>query len=206
MVDEKEWQRVYDARLSIYQEVFGEFPGEVFGSQNFQPGAWPGGCLAQIKDKNGHGWFSSTVGLTNPGILESSLSNPLGFPQSNSVAGYGYEIVVCTRGVERWPVEVLFRIVRVLFSPGFDYLGEIDRFGGSFVWNKFLLVPGFNRLPKSAEIPNGNFRFLALLHLTPEELAFLYERPMKESLPDFLASKSDEWIDPAYKWVPPATQ
>jgi hypothetical protein len=179
------WEQVHAARVQLYEEAFGPMPAEVFGSWNFPPGAWPGGCLIDIAGRRpGDGRITSTFGLTNPGLV----------PTRPGVAGHGYEVLICTRGQAARPLQLLRQVATQLLTTSFSFLPEVDRFGGSFIGTGFVVVPGFARVPREGELPTGRFLYLVVLPVSAEEQAQIHAAPMVETLSTLLASRRDEWI------------
>jgi hypothetical protein len=183
--DPDRWNEVYAARSRLYEEAFGPMPAEVLGSWNFPPGAWPGGCLVDIAGRRpDDGRITSTFGLSNPGLV----------PSRPGIAGHGYELLICTRGNASRPLELLRRIATQVLTTGFSFLPEVDRFGGSFIDTRFVVVPGFARVPRGGELPTGRFLYLVVLPISAEEHAQIHAAPMVETLPVLVASRRDEWI------------
>jgi hypothetical protein len=121
---------VEDARVELYERLFGPLPGTASALQNLM-GIWPGGCLLQIEGREIAG-LAATVshGLTNPGLpapvrIESQAvreerdgrftrrerSTQLVPAPARTVApglaGYGYELVVLTPRPQRWPLQFM---------------------------------------------------------------------------------------------------
>ena len=144
---------VEDARVELYERLFGPLPGTASALQNLM-GIWPGGCLLQIEGRRIAG-LAVTVshGLTNPGLpppvrVESQAvreerdgrftrreqSTQLVPAPARTVApglaGYGYELVVLTPRPQRWPLQFMNWAVPAEMLHDIRFLDGVMDHGG----------------------------------------------------------------------------
>ncbi len=150
--DEKEWQRVYDAREAFYTKNFGKFPDDIMKAANLL-GDWPGGGFYVIPaNKLGKGlWLYTTFGLSNadmPATMQSSnvnvkhddqgnvtessfkLEKKKNVASSSDKAGYGYEVIMVAKENAQWPLWFMQWAANIVFINNVDLLYRVERNNG----------------------------------------------------------------------------
>lgn len=180
-----ELRSVQQARAELYTRVLGPMPGQVIGPSYFDT-PWPEGAVVEIDgERDRQGRVTITHGLTNPGLLTHPRPG---------LAGFGFELAICTREAGRWGRDKLIAFTnQVLRTPHPSPLQDVLLYGGMFLSERFLLVPGFQRLPREGQLPNGKFYFLSLICTSIEDRGFLRSRPFRETLPELLRLRGGEW-------------
>jgi hypothetical protein len=150
--EEKEWQRVYDAREAFYEKNIGKLPDDIMKAPNLF-GIWPGGGFYVIPaDKIKKGlWVYSTFGLTNtdmPASLtatdievkhndqgrvissSSKLEKKSRAMLSYGKAGYGYEVLMIAKENAEWPLWFMQWTGNIVLLNDVDLLTRVEKNNG----------------------------------------------------------------------------
>ena len=150
--EEKEWQRVYDAREAFYEKNIGKLPDDIMKAPNLF-GIWPGGGFYVIPaDKIKKGlWVYSTFGLTNtdmPASLaatdievehndqgqvtssSSKLEKKSKVTPSSGKAGYGYEVLMIAKENAEWPLWFMQWTGNIVLLNDVDLLTRVEKNNG----------------------------------------------------------------------------
>ena len=196
--DEKAWDAVYAAREALYAQHLGKLEGDVQKLINMM-GIWPGGCLVQLESPRHGVWVTSSFGLTNPDMpatttLESfevqgegtgdlkhqmQIASRPPRPIPVGIAGYGYEMLVFTRGKETWPLNFLDWAVQMEITRDVDFLKRMEKYGavtiedvslGEHGAGDFIIAPLRQFAPHKMELPNGTMELLVATRITRAEM------------------------------------
>lgn len=214
--EEAAWQAVYTARERAFEQHIGAFPGEIMKLMNLT-GVWPGGGLFQLEGTRiGGAAVCTSFGLTNADMptsaraenaTQSSEEGKMTFSATLAartprwvppdLAGYGYEIMILTPAVERWPMVVVGWFVQMEILKDIDLLDRVNEMGGVTVEDlslgdgrhaDFLVAPARAPLPERIQLPNGTARLLVATRITRDEMKRGMEEG-REQLAEMLAAR-----------------
>jgi len=202
MDDENEalWNAVYEARYQCVENKLGELPPDILKIMHLS-GTWPGGGLykfnaAKLSDDL---WVYMTFGLTNPDMptsfcpKEIEVENENGLPSRTQFTlekkkevpsypdrcGYGYELMVVTRGEEEWPLWFLQWAVEAELMNDVDILGRVENYNGLTVEDinvgdngaiNVLFQKAQNPFPCKLSLPTGQPSLIIATSITDDEM------------------------------------
>ncbi|SFD21207.1 suppressor of fused domain protein [Collimonas sp. OK412] len=194
------WQQVYDARVKIFEENFGELPQDILKLGDLF-GVWPGGGLFAIPaNKFGDGaMVYTTFGLSNPDMptditvtdlktesdgkrivrTQSTLNKKDNIRPASDRPGYGYEIMVVTKEKAEWPLWLLQWAVKAELLRDADLLGRVEKYQGLTIEKiqvgdrssvNILISKAKAPLAATADLPNGALELLVATVITDDEM------------------------------------
>jgi hypothetical protein len=197
---EKYWNEVYDTRYKYIEANFGSLPNDILKIMHLS-GAWPGGGLYKFKaDKLGSDlWVYMTFGLTNPDMPTTVIPRSIeikqdsGRPGSTSLTlgkkqnvpsytgrnGYGYELMVVTKGEKQWPLWLLQWAVEAELIKDADLLGRVEKYNGLVVEDigvggdgviNVLFQKADAPFPKDIVLPKGSSPIIIATVITDDEM------------------------------------
>lgn len=191
--DEALWQAVYDARVEVFERALGPLPNDIQKLLNLS-GVWPGGGLFKIAAPRLGLTVCSSFGLSNPDMPARTRSvdakaagtgvsmtlearTPAWAPDGG--AGYGYELLIATRGPADWPLLPLSWFVQMELLNDVDIPGRVRDGQGLTVESlkidgerkaDFLVEPARAPFPTSFELPNGTVQVFVATRITRDEM------------------------------------
>jgi hypothetical protein len=214
----KLWDSVYETRATVFQKEFGTFPDDILKIDHMT-GVWPGGGLFKFeatKLRKGL-WVYTTFGFTNPDmptkVYPSNVNNEhqdgrltrteLTLETKNNVPtypgrpGYGYEIIVLTKGEQDWPLWFLQWAVNTEILNDADILGRVKKYSGLTIedimvgddgYVNVLITEAQNPVLNAFELPNGKGKVLIATAITDDEMAWSMKNGRDELLKRLIAS------------------
>jgi len=199
--DEQFWQQVYTAREEFFRTKFGPLPDDILKLGHLF-GIWPGGGLysypATQLGKNVY--VHTTFGLSNADMPATTTTDDAevetdeqGRVVSTSAtlkpkeradagsgrAGYGYEILIVTRGNTEWPLGLLAWAVNAEILNDAGILNRVEKYEGLTVEQidvgpddavDVLIAKARAPIPTGVDLPNGRMEILVATVITPEEM------------------------------------
>lgn len=193
------WDKVYAARAEYFRRHIGEFPEDILKIVHL---VWPGGGLYVMPGTaiGSDIWVHCTFGLTNPDMPASTrptdinvkrdeqgrpvqtsftLQSKVPAEQPPDTAGYGYEILVLTRGPADWPLWLLQWATEAELVNDIGILKRVERYNGLTIEqirvgeNEFvnvLFAKARPPLPTGATLPNGTMAIIVATVITSDEM------------------------------------
>ena len=204
--DDKFWQRVYSAREEYFQRHVGPLPDNILKIGHMF-GVWPGGGLFVIPAQQiGDDIFAhTTFGFTNSDMpasttvsdveverdelgrvtkTSSRLQAKSHVPVANGKAGYGYEIMLLTRGTADWPLWFLQWAAGAELLNDTGILGRVEKYNGLTIEQirvgesetvNVLIAKAVPPLPTGTELPNGRMDIIVATVITDDEMQWSME-------------------------------
>ena len=202
--DDPFWDKVYDARTQYFRRHIGEFPENILKIVHLF-GVWPGGGL-YVMPATAIGsdiWAHCTFGLSNADMPTSTSAQDIniqrdeqGRPtqttttlqpktaaaaeQPPGAAGYGYEILILTRGPADWPLGVLQWAAQTELLNDIGILNRVERYngltieqirvGGENDFVNVLFAKARPPLPTGTTLPNGSMAIIIATTITDDEM------------------------------------
>lgn len=199
--DDAFWQQVYSAREEFFRAKFGPLPDDILKLMHLI-GVWPGGGLysypATQLGKNVY--IHTTFGLSNSDMPAGTTTEDVEVEHDeqgrvvrsstrlvakdrvdagDGRAGYGYEMLVVTRGNAEWPLGFLQWAVNAEILNGVGFLNRIEQYEGLTVEQigvgggdavDVLIAKARAPIPTGADLPNGRMELLVATVITPDEM------------------------------------
>ncbi|NVJ51511.1 MAG: suppressor of fused domain protein [Gammaproteobacteria bacterium] len=196
---EQLWNQVYDARQAFVERHIGALPDDILKIVHLG-GTWPGGGLFKFKatQLEGDYWVYMTFGLTNPDMpttvtptdveidpepgAESTslrLVKKEQVPSYPERIGYGYELMIITKGEQEWPLWLLQWAVEAELIGDVDFLGRVEQYQGLTVEDIKVGPSGFVNvlfqtaqapLPSAIDLPAGKSPIIVATVITDDEM------------------------------------
>jgi hypothetical protein len=202
---EELWNQVYDARRAYFESTIGALPGDILKMLNMT-GIWPGGGLFVIPaERVGPDiWAYTTFGFTNPDMptmvtsrdarfetdaegrrrMVATLQSKAPAPSVPGRAGYGYEILMLTKGRGEWPLSFLQWAVNAEILHDVGLLNRVEQHDGLTVEEiaigaegaiDVLIAKARPPLPGPVQLPNGTMQMLIATTITTDEMKWSFD-------------------------------
>lgn len=198
--DGQYWNKVYETRYKFIEDNIGPLPDDILKIMHMS-GSWPGGGLYKFKaSKLGNDlWAYMTFGLTNPDMPTAvtpknvQIKGESDRPESTSLTlekkpnvpsypdrnGYGYELIVVTKGEKEWPLWLLQWAVEAELINDVDILGRVEKYNGLTIEDVGIGADGFvnvlfqkaeSPFPETIKLPKGDSPLIFATVISDDEM------------------------------------